>query len=80
MVDSLNINGPVEIKDNSKERVAFDLMLRISNAENPSAVKFSKEQQTRLYWLKLYNQCIKVVSKPSLTSDDITKITETTQD
>lgn len=62
MVDKTEISKPIEIKDNSIERVAFDLMDKISKAENASNNGFfTTEQKSRDYWLKLYNQCHKVV-------------------
>ena len=33
MSDSITVTRPIEIKDNSVERVAFDLMSRIAEAE-----------------------------------------------
>ncbi|WP_262476174.1 hypothetical protein [Acinetobacter radioresistens] len=33
MVDKTSLSGPVEIKDNSEARVAYDLMLLIANKE-----------------------------------------------
>ena len=33
MSDNITVSRPIEIKDNSVERVAFDLMTRIAEAE-----------------------------------------------
>ncbi len=56
MSDSTRIAGPVEISDDSRYRVAFDLMERISQWENKD-----QHPRTRAYWLKLYSQCRGVV-------------------
>ena len=42
-------NEKIMISD-SKERVAYDLMLQISDKEKD-------EKKDRAYWLTLYNQC-----------------------
>ena len=60
MVDKTEISNPIEIKDNSVERVAFDLMQKIGGAEMQNG-RFSNEQRSRDYWLKLYNQCHRTV-------------------
>ncbi|MCU4397796.1 hypothetical protein [Acinetobacter junii] len=61
MVDKTEISNPIEIKDCSIERVAFDLMLLISNEETYYGKAKSKEANPREYYLKLYNQCHKTV-------------------
>ncbi|WP_286741642.1 hypothetical protein [Psychrobacter sp. UBA3068] len=52
MADSMNIQGPVEIKDNSAERVAFDLMSVIAGKENPTMGSDcqAKKNSNRLYY------------------------------
>ena len=65
MTDKTQITNPIEIKDNSKERVAFDLMEKIANYERGSGANLVQEvvtkQRSREYWLRLYNQCYKVI-------------------
>ncbi|WP_291370608.1 MULTISPECIES: hypothetical protein [unclassified Acinetobacter] len=62
MSDSITVTRPIEIKDNSVERVAFDLMSRIAEAEKIKGKDEGKKDNPREYYLKLYNQCHKVVS------------------
>lgn len=62
MADSMKIQGPVEVKDNSAERVAFDLMEKISNSENYSETHAEMKENKRHYFLKLYSQCLDVVN------------------
>lgn len=52
----------VKNTDNSKERVAFDLMARIAEAERVLGINEAKKSNPREYYLKLYNQCHQVVS------------------
>ncbi|MCH7381296.1 hypothetical protein [Acinetobacter higginsii] len=73
MVDKTEISKPIEIKDNSLERVAFDLMDKISQAETYYNNDKFKQENPREYYLKLYNQCHKTVSR---TSIDIDKLLE----
>lgn len=47
------ITQPVEIKNDSDSRVAYDLMDHISRHE----VNVDAEKKTREYWLTLYHQC-----------------------
>ncbi len=54
MSENISINNPVEIKDNSKERVAFDLAMRIASVEG--LVDDEKEYRKEL--LRLYGQCL----------------------
>lgn len=52
---SVSVSGPVSIESDSKARVAFDLMTRISQNE--------KEQpRTREYFLTLFSQCYQVAN------------------
>lgn len=62
MNDKIEIQRPVEIKENSKERVALDLMERIARIDD----RFETEQNDRKYWLTLYYQCLKATSGTSL--------------
>ena len=55
MAEDINITGPVKIQGDSKERVAFDLMMLVYYDENI-------EKQGRIYWLTLYHQCLMVVA------------------
>ena len=64
MSDDIRITSPVKIKDNSKERVAFNLMEHISNLDNAS----DSEKSNRNYWLTLYRQCYKASSGNNLKS------------
>ena len=72
MADSMSIQGPIEVKDNSAERVAFDLMSVIAHKENPvrgdqcQAMKDSN----RLYYLNLYKECLNVVQGYSVPESD----------
>jgi hypothetical protein len=53
------VSGNVNISLNSKERVAFDLMHLIAAKE---AIQVIDAQKTKLYWLKLYSECLDAVS------------------
>lgn len=54
MADSVSVSGPVNIQSDSKERVAFDLMVRIVNNE-------SSVEKDRRYYLELFSQCRQIV-------------------
>lgn len=58
MSNDLKVSGPIEIQDNSAERVAFDLMSRIAYAEDGNQ---KQESSPRDYYLELYHQCLKTV-------------------
>jgi|GEM_PF-806372 len=77
MSNNTTVSGPIEIKDNSKERVAFDLMEKIATYERGSASLPIKEviekQRSREYWLKLYNQSYKVVDYSGIDIDKLLK-------
>ncbi len=51
MAEKMEINNPIEIKENSKERVAFDLMkyIRLDNRNN---------YQTEKDIITLYGKCL----------------------
>ena len=70
MVDKTEITNPIQVKDNSIERVAFDLMEKIAQAEHAKQDKF-REPNSREYYLKLYNQCHKIVSWSGVDVKDI---------
>ena len=63
MSDNVNVSGPIEIKDNSKERVALDLLKIINSYESQS-----DHEKKRSYYLTLYSQCLKATSGYSLES------------
>ena len=71
MSDSINVTRPIEIKDKSIERVAFDLMEKIANAEKVFNKDHEKKTNPREYYLKLYNQCLKVTSWSEVNVEDI---------
>lgn len=64
MGEKFEIKQPVEIKDNSKERVAFDLMKAIEYYDS----RADTGRKDRKYWLTLYSQCLKATSGYSLES------------
>ena len=74
MADSMKIQGPVEVKHNSAERVAFDLMNIISANENPEGLDDShcraKKNSSRLYYLNLYVECIEAVKYQQVPAED----------
>lgn len=55
----------VQVKDNSEDRVAYDLMVLIANNERgvgtDKNTTLCEAQKNREYWLKLYYQSRKVV-------------------
>lgn len=61
MTDKVVLNGPLELKNNSEARVAYELMVLIANKEVGFTMAQNKnvadEQKSRDYWLKLYSQC-----------------------
>lgn len=61
MTDKVVFNGPLELKDNSQARVAYDLMVLIANKEIGHVMSqnkdFADQQKSRDYWLKLYSEC-----------------------
>ncbi|MDM1758175.1 hypothetical protein HX127_11450 [Acinetobacter sp. 256-1] len=71
MVDKTEITHPIEIKDNSIERVAFDLMEKIAADEQYFSKNDALKENPRDYYLKLYNQCHKTVSRPSIDIDNL---------
>ncbi|WP_315075588.1 hypothetical protein [Acinetobacter guillouiae] len=70
MTEKTQIANPIEIKDNSKERIAFELMEKIANYERGSGAGLVSEvaakQRSRDYWFKLYNQSYKVVNNKDI--------------
>lgn len=72
MAESMKVQGPVEIKDNSAERVAFDLMMIINANENPSMGQpcAAKQASRRLYYLNLYKECLNVVKHHEVPESD----------
>jgi hypothetical protein len=54
MADAIRIEGPIKIKsDGSPEKVAFDLMEKISNYDDGTKPKNEE------YWLTLYRKCLR---------------------
>ncbi len=53
MTDNVNVTNPIEIQDNSKARVALDLMVMIARSEK---IAFSRENL-----IPLYAECLRVV-------------------
>lgn len=60
---SVSVSGPVQIESGSKERVAFDLMVKIDGYS-----QLKVEQKDEKYWLTLYSQCWKAASGHALKS------------
>ena len=56
--DSVQITKPVEVQNDAKARVAFDLMDHVSRYEDGK----DAEKKTRDYWLTLYCQCYKATN------------------
>ncbi|MGO4389439.1 hypothetical protein AB4Y85_18070 [Microvirga sp. 2YAF29] len=63
MAESTNISGPIEIKDSSAERVAFELMKFIRNA--------GVDRQDEI--LELYARCLITSKNPYLGLEKIKK-------
>lgn len=56
MADNTRVSGSVVVEPYSKERVAFDLAVRIATDENKET-----SARTRDYWLTLYKQSYEIV-------------------
>lgn len=56
-MDHVSIDSPVKLENDSKARVAFDLMEKIATRTADDNQKKSKE-----YWLTLYRQCYKAAN------------------
>lgn len=61
--ENVSVSGPVEIKTDSKARVALDLMKHIDRYS-----ELKTEQKTKDYWLKLYRLCYKAANGQSIES------------
>ncbi len=70
MVDKTEISNAVTIKSDSADRVAFDLMKLIADAENQEGGYFAENQRNRSYWIKLYEQSKKIV-KSNFSAEDV---------
>ena len=57
-------NASMEIRSDSKERVAYELMSRIAVLEDTS----DQQRASKSYWFGLYRQCFKAVSGHTLES------------
>ena len=75
MSEAMKIQGPIEVKDYSAERVAYDLMLVIANNENPTYDQQckAKKDSVRLYYLNLYVNCLNAVRSYEIPRTDISK-------
>lgn len=71
MSNSTTLSGPIEIKDNSIERVALELMQIISHSESVVDKEKFRKPNPREYYLKLYNQCHRVVSWNGVDIKDV---------
>ncbi|ELW77310.1 MULTISPECIES: hypothetical protein [Acinetobacter] len=71
MSDSITVSRPIEIKDNSVERVALELMEKIAYAESKTGDENYRKPNPREYYLKLYNQCHRVASWSGVDVKDI---------
>ena len=56
MADQIQLQGPVDVRSDSKERVAFDLMTKIAFSETGAG-----PARDRDYFLNLYVECHRVV-------------------
>lgn len=63
MAENLSVQGPVDIRSDCKQRVAFDLMDRIARYE-----KNDRIVKDETYWLTLYTKCLKAANGYSLSS------------
>jgi hypothetical protein len=63
--ETVSVSGPISVKSDAKQRVAFDLMYHIGSQcyDSDKAAQKSKE-----YWLKLYRQCWKAANGNALES------------
>lgn len=73
MSDKTEIKNPIQIKDNSIERVAFDLMQKIVDAEISRGKDDYLKPTPREYFFKLYNQSLRVVSRTGVDIDLLLK-------
>ena len=60
--DSIKITSPVEVQNDAKARVAYDLMDLISRREEIS----DADKKSRDYWLTLYVQCLRASNGDAL--------------
>jgi len=56
----------IQLKDDSKYRVAYDLMLRIEDEEGPNLTS----SNARGYYLQLYRECLFSMNRLSEPKDD----------
>jgi len=71
MSDTTRITNPIEIKDNSVERVALELMEKIIYVEGKTRQADYLQPNPREYYLKLYNQCHKIISISGIEVKDV---------
>jgi hypothetical protein len=63
MADSLSVSGPIDVRADCKQRVAYDLMHTISRTEPKGEIV-----KDETYWLKLYIKCRRATEGYSLSS------------
>lgn len=69
MADKLEIEKPIEIKDNSEARIAYELMSLIAYEEvtsNGGDYPKERTEDPRAYYIKLYAQSRAVVKNGSI--------------
>lgn len=66
MNEKIELAKPIDIKDNSKTRVAYDLAMVIANNEVESNLK---NNNPRKYYLELYELCLKACEGRHLPND-----------
>lgn len=79
--DEIIVKEAIEIKDNSEARVAYDLMMLIADKEFATVAERSKQQHDRIYWLRLYDQCRRMVTSDNrYTAEGAIKASEADKD
>jgi hypothetical protein len=66
MVEKNEIKQSVDVMDNSKYRIALDLMVKIASYDT----REKSEGSERKYWLTLFHQCLKATD-PSNSLESI---------
>lgn len=61
MTETVSASNPVRIQSESKERVAYDLMIKIAPYE------LEVKPHDRDYWLRLYGECLSMASGTELS-------------
>lgn len=60
--DSVSLSGPIKVKSDSSEAIAFELMKYIAGYDEEINAR------SRAYWLTLYRQCLKATKGEALES------------